>query len=314
MIRRWELKGRSAVEPSALPKSSSQDSDRIQDSTRLAPATTSEWVGIIRPHLIAAVDHIIEVGRKLNTAKAELPHGQFGPLLDELGLSRQMANRFMRVANNEVLSNRSPVVGLPAAVSVLDVLTQLDDDDLDAAITAGEITASTTRQQASKLVAHYGNPNHRWHAPGPIREQVDRTVAGIIEQFPDIPFERNLLVEIVTVQQATEHLFRHNEFTPSPSWWNRAESFESTLIAGIAEYLIWERLVGITDEFGVKFLADGPLDLGDMLDTEGLMKWDECPDDFTIEDRQDAALGRWFVWNTDLTQPDVRRQLVGGVR
>jgi len=106
----------------------------------------------IRPHLLAAVDNIITAGNELLNAKSVLPHGQFGPLLDKLGLSRQTANRFMRVANNPVLANRSPVGGLPAAVSVLDVLTQLDDDELESALESGTVTSATTRAEAELLV------------------------------------------------------------------------------------------------------------------------------------------------------------------
>lgn len=117
-----------------------------------AVSSAPTWADRIRPHLVGAVENIIAAGRELNEAKEALPHGTFGPLLDELGLSRQMANRFMRVAANQVLSNRPPVGGLPAAVSVLDELTRLDDETLTAAIEAGEVTSSTTRDDARALV------------------------------------------------------------------------------------------------------------------------------------------------------------------
>lgn len=107
----------------------------------------------IRPYLLGVVENIILAGTELLNAKKELPHGSFGPLLARLGLSRQMANRFMRVASNTVLVNRSPVGGLPAAVSVLDVLTQLDDEQLVGALDAGAVTTATTREQALALVA-----------------------------------------------------------------------------------------------------------------------------------------------------------------
>lgn len=120
-----------------------------------APQTTATavWASRIRPHLEQTVEGIVAVGRLLIEAKADLGHGQFMPLLAELGLSRQMANRFMRVANNSVIANRSPVGALPAAVSVLDTLTQLSDEDLDAAIDQGQVTPATTRSHADALVA-----------------------------------------------------------------------------------------------------------------------------------------------------------------
>lgn len=118
-------------------------------SAAVSPATT--WADRIRPHLVGAVENILAAGRELNEAKSALPHGTFGPLLDELGLSRAMAGRFMRVAANQVLTKCSPVHTLPAAVSVLDELGRLDDDTLAAVIEAGKVSASTTRQQAKQL-------------------------------------------------------------------------------------------------------------------------------------------------------------------
>lgn len=115
----------------------------------------SEWADRVRPHLVGAVEHIVAAGQELLDAKASLPHGSFGPLLDELGLSRPMAGRFMRVAANQVLAKCSPVSSLPAAVSVLDTLTRLDPDELEGAIGRGEITAATTRAEAEELISRY---------------------------------------------------------------------------------------------------------------------------------------------------------------
>jgi hypothetical protein len=112
----------------------------------------ASWASRIRPHLNNAVDSLLSAGQQLLEAKAALPHGAFGPLLEELGLSRQMANRFMRVAANPVFANCSQVGALPPAVSVLDVLTRLDDDELQAAIETGQVSASTTRADAEHLV------------------------------------------------------------------------------------------------------------------------------------------------------------------
>jgi hypothetical protein len=122
------------------------------EDNRQVESLVALWADRIRPHLAQAVEGIVAAGRELTEAKAALPHGQFGPLLRALGLSRHMANPFMRVAANRVLANGAPVHALPAAVSVLDTLTQLPDDELEAAIEAGEITPSTTRQQAANLV------------------------------------------------------------------------------------------------------------------------------------------------------------------
>lgn len=121
-------------------------------------ADATSWAGRIRPHLIAAADAIFAAGTELLAAKADLPHGKFGPLLDELGISQSMANRFMRVAGNEVL-NRAPVHGLPAAVSVLDELSKLDDAVLQEVIDNGEVHAGLTRDEARAIVARHRPPS-----------------------------------------------------------------------------------------------------------------------------------------------------------
>jgi hypothetical protein len=106
------------------------------------------WADRIRPHLTQAAASMIAAGKELAAAKAELPHGQFGPLLDELGLSARMAQRFMRVAAHPVLGNATRVTHLPAAIGTLDELTRWDPAELAEAIDSGEITTTTTRAEA----------------------------------------------------------------------------------------------------------------------------------------------------------------------
>jgi hypothetical protein len=99
------------------------------------------------------VEGIVGAGRELIEAKAALPHGQFGPLLAELGLSRDMAQRFMRVARHPVLGNAEHAQHLPAAIESLVLLTRVPDDELAEAIEAGQVTPATTRAEATALAA-----------------------------------------------------------------------------------------------------------------------------------------------------------------
>jgi hypothetical protein len=115
------------------------------------PQPVAAWAERIRPHLTGAVGSIIAAGRELIEAKAALPHGQFGPLLAQLGLSPQHAQRFMRVADHPVLSNASPGRHLPASVTVLDELTRVPDEDLADALDRGVVGPSTTREEARAL-------------------------------------------------------------------------------------------------------------------------------------------------------------------
>jgi hypothetical protein len=118
----------------------------------LPESTVTAWAAKIRPHLTQAVEGIVAAGRELIAAKEALPHGSFGPLLDELGLSATMGRRFMRVAAHPAIANQPRVAGLPAAIGTLDVLARLDEDELTEAIEAGEVTPSTTRGEALALV------------------------------------------------------------------------------------------------------------------------------------------------------------------
>ncbi len=111
----------------------------------------SAWADKIRPHLHQSVASIIEAGQLLIEAKAELPHGQFGPMLADLGLGEVMAQRFMRVASHPVLSNPSSGTGLPPSINVLDELTRVPEDELLDAIDNGTVGPSTTRTQAKTL-------------------------------------------------------------------------------------------------------------------------------------------------------------------
>jgi hypothetical protein len=117
-----------------------------------SPGGVAAWAARIRPHLERTVAGIIAAGRELLEAKAELPHGDFGPLLDELGLSRRMAQRFMAVAAHPVLGNASPATHLPPSVTVLDELTRMPADELADALERGDIGPSTTRREAAELV------------------------------------------------------------------------------------------------------------------------------------------------------------------
>lgn len=115
--------------------------------------TVAFWVERIRPHLVQAVQSILDAGTELNNAKAAVGHGQFGPLLKEIGISWSMADLYMAVAKNHVIAKFASVGNLPAAVSVLAELARLDDDDLEQALTDGTVSSSTTRRQATQMVA-----------------------------------------------------------------------------------------------------------------------------------------------------------------
>ena len=106
----------------------------------------------IREHMSAAVMHVLGVGQELIAAKAELAHGEFGALLDEVGMSRATASRMMRVAENPVLSNVAHGQHLPASWRTLAELARLEPEQLKDAIDSGDVTPTMTRNHAAALV------------------------------------------------------------------------------------------------------------------------------------------------------------------
>jgi len=276
-------------------------------SADVTPATT--WVERIRPHLVGAVENIIAAGRELTEAKAALPHGAFGPLLDELGLSPYVANQFMRVANNNVLSKCCPGNTLPAAVTILDELTKLDDKVLEAKIAAGEITASTTKKQAKQLVNYAKDPYcSRQAVTDDDWSDVDDLLAtwatqGLFDECLNPEFRM-----ILAVQVAAEHYWQSGEMRPVPAWWPAdVEPFHHQAFNLVTEFVTWMRDVGIEPvSFMEEFLTEGPMNLGRHLDDDALARWCVVCPDFTADDRRNAAFGHWFYWNTSRTAPALK--------
>lgn len=137
------------------------------------------WVDKIRPHLTQAIESIVATGRDLIAAKEELPHGSFGPLLDELGLSPRVAQRFMRIAEHPVIANATPESLLPAALSVLDELARLTENELTEALESGEVTPSTTRVAAKAITKARGKSKGTGKTKRPSRSRA--TVKKAVE-------------------------------------------------------------------------------------------------------------------------------------
>ena len=113
--------------------------------------TVDYWVGRIRPSLDRAAEAWIQAGVELFEAKAALPHGQFGALLDELEMTPRTAQRFMAIAKNVVLADATRVSLLPSAWGTLYELSRVPDEVLEAAIDSGKVTTGTTRAEAAAL-------------------------------------------------------------------------------------------------------------------------------------------------------------------
>ena len=77
------------------------------ETTRSPEAAKDRYARRIRERLVQSVEAVLDVGRMVLEAKAELPHGEFEAMVrDDLGWSPQTARRFMTIGRHPVLSNQ----------------------------------------------------------------------------------------------------------------------------------------------------------------------------------------------------------------
>jgi Protein of unknown function (DUF3102) len=113
-----------------------------------------QWADRICTQLGKSVEAIIETGRLLVKAKADLSHGEWGRLFDEslVPFSQNTAGRLMAVADNPVLANSAHVQNLPPSWGTLYELTKVPEPTLKNAIRDGVITPDMPRKAVADLV------------------------------------------------------------------------------------------------------------------------------------------------------------------
>ena len=108
------------------------------------------------------VTGVVAAGQLLAELRESLPPGEYeATVRTELDLSPSDARKYRLIAAHPVLSDRSHCERLPASPSTLYELSQLPDEKLALAISAGEVTARTKRWEASALVERYGDRPYR---------------------------------------------------------------------------------------------------------------------------------------------------------
>lgn len=111
------------------------------------------WASRISERWQASVEAIIDVGRMLIQAKAELAHGEFGAMCEgELPFSARTAQRLMSISHDRRLTNATHASVLPPSWYTLYELTKLDDDTLTCAIDSGAIHTEMQRKDATLLL------------------------------------------------------------------------------------------------------------------------------------------------------------------
>jgi hypothetical protein len=112
------------------------------------------WAKRIRATWAKTIAAIIETGKQLNAAKADLPHGEFHYLVcNETPFHWSTADRLMAIARHPVLANFAHAQSLPSAWTTLYELSRLRPKRLLALIKDSTVSARMERQDAEKLVA-----------------------------------------------------------------------------------------------------------------------------------------------------------------
>lgn len=113
-----------------------------------------QWAERISTQVGKSVESIVEVGRLLVKAKADLAHGEWGRLFsDELiPFSHRTANRLMAIAQNPILSNSTHVSNLPPSWGSLYELTKVEPAKLKNALKDGVVTPDMKRSDVVALL------------------------------------------------------------------------------------------------------------------------------------------------------------------
>lgn len=137
----------------------------------------------------------IRLGDLLVEAKEQLAHGEFGRLFSDhaapvdgaMPFSASWARRLMAIAESPVLSKRDHGPVLPADLNAVYQLSRLDDDQLDAAIKAGDIHPRMGRDEVRALL-----PSNDSEEPteevmvGKLLEPLRMKLATIAADRPDL--------------------------------------------------------------------------------------------------------------------------------
>jgi hypothetical protein len=103
----------------------------------------------------AAVESIVETGRRLIEAKERVGHGRWLDTVALLPFSERTSRYLVEIASHPDLSNRHHGADLPAAWRTLAVLAQLPEGEIPKRIAAGEITPELDRATAQGWVTFY---------------------------------------------------------------------------------------------------------------------------------------------------------------
>ena len=125
----------------------------MQTTTLANIRTRQQWAEIINSDWRKSIESIIQTGRDLADAKAELPHGEFETMVkSDLDFSPRMAQNLMQVAAHPRIGKANRGSHLPAGWTILRTLSRLSPEDFDWAEEHGLIDKDMSRGSAVAIV------------------------------------------------------------------------------------------------------------------------------------------------------------------
>lgn len=139
--------------------------------------TWGEWAGIIKGNLGQAVEGIVSAGKNLTSAKADVNHGEWQDMLDDIGISQPYAYKLMQIGKR--FTNHSSWNDLPGSIAALYELSRMDSSDIEDGIESGAITPNMKIKDAKAFA------NNEWPT---VPEPTDE------ERFQQMEAARNQLI------------------------------------------------------------------------------------------------------------------------
>jgi Protein of unknown function (DUF3102) len=121
--------------------------------TKAIAKTRAQWVAVIRGFEKKTAQSLIELGRALQRAKADIPHGEFTNMLrDDLRMDVRLARALMILGRNHRFAKGTNFALLPPTLSTLAVLAKASEEDFETGVASGAINPGMTARNAYAIV------------------------------------------------------------------------------------------------------------------------------------------------------------------
>lgn len=115
--------------------------------------TPAEWAEIIRGDLARTAESIVSAGQHLIAAKADVGHGAWLSMLQEVGISARTSQRLMSIGGNPALANATSSTHLPSALDAIYELSRLAPEAIESGIESGDVHPGMTIKDAKGYAA-----------------------------------------------------------------------------------------------------------------------------------------------------------------